>query len=245
MAFKMTEQVEQRICITFCIKLEHSLCETIWMIQKATATGNWWLEASFQQCTHSCITSGAEIFGETSNHPGDSVPTLQHRFGALPCDFWLFSKLKSRLKGKRFQTIDENQENMIGQLMVIGRTVWGPKMPTLKGTEMSLSYVQCFLYLVSSSINVSIFHISWLVTFWTDLIICDKLNTQLKLDIVRVDKMANPKHIQLKHCNYKDTDGLKESFGNDMPCHGMRKKRSISHKDCHLVMIKGSVNGKT
>ena len=34
-----------------------------------------------------------------------------------------------------------------------GRTDWGPKVPTLKGTEASLSYVQCFLYLVSSSIN--------------------------------------------------------------------------------------------
>ena len=42
-------------------------------------------------------------------------------------------------------------------------------MPTLKETEESLSYVLCFLYLVSSSINVSIFHITWLDTFWTDL----------------------------------------------------------------------------
>ena len=29
------------------------------------------------------------------------------------------------------------------------------KVPTLKGTEASLSYIQCFLYLLSSSINVS------------------------------------------------------------------------------------------
>ena len=43
-------------------------------------------------------------------------------------------------------------------------------MPTLKGTEVSLFYVQCFLYLVSSSINISIFHITWLDTFWTDLV---------------------------------------------------------------------------
>ena len=35
-------------------------------------------------------------------------------------------------------------------------------MPTLNGTEASLSYVQCFFYLVSSSINVSIFHVVWL-----------------------------------------------------------------------------------
>ena len=40
-------------------------------------------------------------------------------------------------------------------------------MPILKETEMSLSYIQCFLYLVSSSINVSIFHIMWVDTFWT------------------------------------------------------------------------------
>ena len=73
-----------------------------------------------------------------------------------PCDFWLFPKLKSPLKGKRFQTIDEIQENTTGQLMAIGRTVWGPKVPTLKGT-WGVSYIQCFLYLVSSSINVPFF----------------------------------------------------------------------------------------
>ena len=70
------------------------------------------------------------------------------------CDFWFFPKLKSPLKGKRFQTVNEIQENMTRQLISIGRTVWGPKVPTLKGTEASLSYVQCFLYLVSSSISV-------------------------------------------------------------------------------------------
>ena len=90
----------------------------------------------------------------------------------VSCDFWLFPKLKSPLKRKRFQAMDKIQENMMGQLMVIltkdldsgrdtGRAVWGPKVPTLKGTEVPLSYVQCFLYLLSSSINVSIFHITW------------------------------------------------------------------------------------
>ena len=37
--FKMTEGVEQLICIRFCVKLEHSSMETIWMIQKAAAVG--------------------------------------------------------------------------------------------------------------------------------------------------------------------------------------------------------------
>ena len=104
----------------------------------------------------------------------------------VPCDFWLFPKLKSPLKGKRFPSLSVSkiQENTTGQLMAIpqqrilqrvlnsgrdtGRTAWGPKVPILKKTEVALSYVQCFSYFVSSSVSVSIFHITWLDTFWTD-----------------------------------------------------------------------------
>ena len=32
----------------------------------------------------------------------------------VPCNFWLFPKLKSPLKGKRFQTVDEIRENTMG-----------------------------------------------------------------------------------------------------------------------------------
>ena len=134
------------------------------MIQKATTTGNWWLAASSWQCACSCIMSHAEFFITQVTQPRYS-PDL------VPCDSWLFPKLKSPLKGKRFQTDSEIQENMMGQLMVIERTMWGPTVPTMKGTEVSLSYVQCFLYLLSSSINVSIFHVTWMDTFGTDLII--------------------------------------------------------------------------
>ena len=38
---KMTERVEQQICIKFCVKLEYSSVETIWMIPKAKAMVNW------------------------------------------------------------------------------------------------------------------------------------------------------------------------------------------------------------
>ena len=149
-----------KICIKFCIKLEYSSKDTIHMIQKATAMGNWWLAASSRQCAHSCTTSRAEIFGKTSNHPGDSHPTAQIWF-PVTSDF---SQNWNHLWKERFQAIDEIQENMTGQLMAIGRTVWGPKVPTLKRPEASLSYAQCFLYLVSLK-SVSIFHIIWLDTF--------------------------------------------------------------------------------
>ena len=141
--------------------------EPIPMIHKTAALGNRWLAASLQH-THSYNVSHAEFIGKTSNHPGD-LDT--YRPDLVACNIWLVSKLKLPSKGKRFQTIDEIQENMTVQLMAIGRTVWGPKVPNLKGTEVSLSYVQCFLCLVSSLISVSLFHATWLDTFWTDLII--------------------------------------------------------------------------
>ena len=43
-------------------------------------------------------------------------------------------------------------------------------MPAMKGTEAPLPYIQCFLYLVSFLINVSIFHSTWMDTFCTDLV---------------------------------------------------------------------------
>ena len=138
-AFEMTEWAEQWICMKFCVMLEHSSAETMRMIQKAVAMGNWWLAALSRQCAHSCITPPAEFFFWWKK---TYSPDL-----AL-CNFWLFPNLKSPLKGKRFQTFDEVQENWIGQLMAIGRSVWGLKVSTLKGTEASLSYVQCFLYLL-------------------------------------------------------------------------------------------------
>ena len=105
-----------------------------------------------------------------AKHQITQVTQLPNSPDLVPCTFWLFQKLKLPLKGKRFQTTDEIQDNTTGQLMEVGKIVWGPKVPTLKGTEASLSYVQCFLYLVSSSTNVSIFHITWLDTFWTELV---------------------------------------------------------------------------
>ena len=71
-------------------------------------------------------------------------PPLHLRFGAL----WLlaFPKGKIIFEGKKFQTIDEIQETVMGQLMAIGRTVGSPKVATLKRTETPLSYVQSCIF---------------------------------------------------------------------------------------------------
>ena len=101
--------------------------------------GNWWLTALSGQCSHSRITSNEESF---EKHQITQVTQPHYSPDLVPCDFWLFPKLKSPLKWKRFQTIHEFLKNTTGRLMAIGRIVWGPKVPTLKGTEASLSYVQ-------------------------------------------------------------------------------------------------------
>ena len=98
-----------------------------------------------------------------AKHQITQVTQSSYSPDVAPCNFWLFPKLKSPLKRKRF--LNEIQENTTGWLIAIGRTVWGPRVPTLKGTEASLSYVQCFLHRVSS-LSESILHITWLDTFW-------------------------------------------------------------------------------
>ena len=145
----MTEIVEQWICIKFCVKLGHSSMEIVWMTQKATAMGNWWWQLHHNNMPVHQITQ----------------VTPPYSPDVVPCDFWLFPKLKSPLKGKRFQTTYEIQENTMGQLMVIRRTLWGPKASTLKETKVSLSYEQCFLNFVPSLINVSIFIVlGWILS---------------------------------------------------------------------------------
>ena len=167
-------QMTEWICIKFCINLEHSSMETIRMVQKAADRGNWGLAASTWQDTNSYQASRG-VFGETSNHLGNSAP-LRPRFGAL----WLLNFSRTKITFERKEISDwlwdsgswwQLQQRILWSGRDAGRTVWGPKVPTLKGTEGSVSYVQCFLYLVSSSINVSTFigH-GWILSGHTSLL---------------------------------------------------------------------------
>ena len=49
----------------------------------------------------------------------DLIQTAINEPDLAPCNFWLFPKLKSPLKGRRFQTVNEIQENTAMQLMAI------------------------------------------------------------------------------------------------------------------------------
>ena len=63
----MTEQVEQRICIKFCTKLEHSSEETIWTIQKDLRDNA--MRAAPIKVWHECFKDGGESV-ESDTHSG-------------------------------------------------------------------------------------------------------------------------------------------------------------------------------
>ena len=69
--------------------------------------GSWGLVTSSEQHTHSCMMSPAEIFCETSNHPGDSAP-LQPTFGPL----WLlaFPQTKTTIESKEISECQWDSE---------------------------------------------------------------------------------------------------------------------------------------
>ena len=103
------------------------------------ATGNWQLH-HYNTPTHASHL----MQSFPAKHQITQVTQPPYSPDLAPCDFWIFPKLKSPLKGKRVHTVNEIQKNTMGQLMATGRTVWGPKVPTLMGPRH-----HCLIYNVS------------------------------------------------------------------------------------------------
>ena len=121
---KMTDQVQQWICIKIALSL-HIPRRNYWDDSEGCSYRQLVI-SSLITTTHPLMYHiSCRVFGETSNHQVTQSP---YNPDLVPCNFWLFLKLKLPLKGKRFQTIDENWENTMGKLMETGRTVWGPKV---------------------------------------------------------------------------------------------------------------------
>ena len=142
-AFQMTEGVEQWICIIFCVKFGHSSVETIWMIQEAAAMGTWWLAASSQHSTCSCITYHQEFFGETSNYPVDLAP-LQPRFGALRFLAFPKTKITCEWKGRDFRPWVRFRKRQWGSWWWLGELCEVPQCLLWRGLRC-----HCLVYNVS------------------------------------------------------------------------------------------------
>ena len=113
-AIKMTEQVEQEICIKFCIKLEHSPAKT----SEDRSYGQLVIDSFI--LTMSLLMHHVSCRAFFEKHQITYVTQPHYSPDLAPCDFWFFPKLKSPLKGKRFQTVYEVQKNTTRQLMVMG-----------------------------------------------------------------------------------------------------------------------------
>ena len=164
----MTEQVEQRICIKFCMKLEHLL---------------WKLLDDSEGHSHGQLVIGSFImtmclllhhvlcsfFCKRTNYPGDSALLLP-RLGAL----WLLAFPKTKITFKREEISDHWWDSgkyhrgswwWLGELCEVPRCLLWRRLRHI---------VLCSMFLVSSLINVSVSHRTWLDTFWIDLLLSEK-----------------------------------------------------------------------
>ena len=163
--FKMTEEVQQWICIKFCIKLEHSSVENIQMIQKAPAMGNWWLATLSQQHAHSCTTF-VQFVGKTSNPPRWLKPPTAQIWCPVTSGF---SQNSTHLwKGRDFRPWMRFRK-IWGQLMAIPTNdfqcfeQWKSHWENCVRSQSAYFegdwgiIILCTKFLVSSSINISMF----------------------------------------------------------------------------------------
>ena len=65
------------------------------------------------------LTSHSLTANFFTKHEANVVPQLPYSPDLVPADFLLFPKLKSSLKGRRFQTVEEIEENSIRDLRAI------------------------------------------------------------------------------------------------------------------------------
>ena len=145
------------------------------MIQKAApmATGDW-------QLHHNSTPGHASHLMQSFlvKHQITQVTQLPYSLDLVPCDFWLFPKLIITFEREKISdcwwdswkyngAADGDWENSVRSQGAYFEGDWG-----------IIVLCTMFLCLVSSSINVFIFHITWLDTFWTDLV-CSVINNRM------------------------------------------------------------------
>ena len=82
--------------------------------QQLSASGDWHLHHDNAPAHSSALVQTSLV-----KHRITQVCQPPYSPDLAPCDFWLFSKLKLPLKGRRFQTANDIKENATRQLMAI------------------------------------------------------------------------------------------------------------------------------
>ena len=123
-AFKMTERLEQWICIKVCDKLEHSSMETTQMIHKAAwATDNW-------QLPHDNVPSYAPRLMQSFLAKPQIIQVtqlpLQPRFSTLR--HLTFPQTKITFEREEISDHEWDSGKYNRAAMAIGRSMWGRKV---------------------------------------------------------------------------------------------------------------------
>lgn len=147
-----------------------------WKQLQLWATGDWQLLHNNVPAHASC----AEFFGETSNHPGDSAP-IQPGFGALRLLAFPNAKItleREEISDCRWDSGKYDNAAYGDSNKGFCRVFWAVKVSWENCVRSQVTYfegdwgviVLYTMFLVSCSINVSIFHIAWMDTFRTGLV---------------------------------------------------------------------------
>jgi hypothetical protein len=104
--------------------MNHTVCITLrdavrWKRPHKCSSGTWRLHHDNAPC-HAAL-SVRELLAK---HSIPVVPHPHYSPDLAPCYFFLFPRLKSTLKGKRFQDVEEIQLNTTRQLQVISKQAY-------------------------------------------------------------------------------------------------------------------------
>ena len=100
---KMSERVEHGSASNFALSLNIPPQKLFALFRRPQlwAAGDWQLHHDYVPAHASCLVQRFLV-----KHPITQVTQPLYSPDLVPCDFWLFPKLKPPLKGKRFQTIN-------------------------------------------------------------------------------------------------------------------------------------------
>ena len=158
-AFKMTERVEQQICPNFVLSLNIPLEKLFGWFRSQLVIGTFITTTCPLMHHISC-----RGFWQNIKSPKWLSP-LQPRFGIL----WLLALPKTKIIFERKEISDHQWD--LGKYNGAADGGWENCVRS-QGAHFEGDWgviVLCTMFLVSSSINVSVFHITWLDTFWIDL----------------------------------------------------------------------------
>ena len=160
---------ERVYCVAVTFKMTEESNESASNFVLSLNVPPWKLFRWFRSCSYGLLVIGSfimtmhllmhHVLCSLAKHQITQVTQPPYSPDLVPCDFWLFPKLKSPLKGKRFQTMHEFRKIWLGSWWWLGELCEVPRCLLWRGLRhhCPMYNASCILYLLQ---YVSIFHIN-------------------------------------------------------------------------------------